>query len=186
MTMIELSAAEELANQGMAELVCSRSPAQPAAAVKTLLASIDRVFIPSALRECLHAGLWVAADELDRAHEICQQVPNSFGSAWHAVVHRREGDFWNSKYWWRRAGGVAWNSVAARLGTTEARGGAGGLSRAMEATFPGGQYDPARFVDLVEGWHSRRDEAMKSALALVQRAEWMALFEGCWKSAGGP
>ena len=50
MGVIELSAAEELAIQGLVVLVCTRRPDQPAARVKTLLASIDRVFIPSALR----------------------------------------------------------------------------------------------------------------------------------------
>src|SRR5687768_18283310 len=51
---------------------------------------------------CVLAGLWLFFDELDRAHRIVQEVTSSSGSFWHAIVHRREGDFSNSKYWYAR------------------------------------------------------------------------------------
>lgn len=50
------------------------------------------------------AALWLYIDEIDRSHTICQAIPGPVGSLWHAIVHRREGDFWNSKYWFRQAG----------------------------------------------------------------------------------
>ena len=53
----------------------------------------------------LKAGLWLYVDDIDRSHQICQDIPNQMGSFWHAIVHRREGDFSNSKYWLRQAGG---------------------------------------------------------------------------------
>ncbi len=73
----------------------------------------------------LTAGLWLYADDLERSHAICQADPSPTGSMWHAILHRREGDFWNSKYWLRQAGAhpafVGWSG-----------------------------YDPARFVDQVQ------------------------------------
>ena len=51
------------------------------------------------------AGLWLLAGELDRSHEISQTIDNATGSYWHAIMHRREGDFSNAKYWLRRASG---------------------------------------------------------------------------------
>src|SRR6187401_2907583 len=54
-------------------------------------------------RACL-AGLWLRFDDLDESHRVSQELHNAEGSFWHAVMHRREGDFGNSKYWWRRVG----------------------------------------------------------------------------------
>jgi hypothetical protein len=43
-------------------------------------------------------------DDLDRSHTISQSIETPTGSFWHGILHRREGDFSNSKYWFRRAG----------------------------------------------------------------------------------
>src|SRR5262245_28830658 len=50
------------------------------------------------------AGLWLWHDFLDESHSISQDLSITEGSWWHAMMHRREGDFWNSKYWLRRVG----------------------------------------------------------------------------------
>lgn len=50
------------------------------------------------------AALWLYVDELEKAHQIVQDVHTPTGAFLHAIVHRREGDFWNSKYWYRQAG----------------------------------------------------------------------------------
>src|SRR4051812_20974225 len=48
------------------------------------------------------AGLWVWHDGLDESHRISQKIETPDGSYWHAIMHRREGDFSNSKYWLAR------------------------------------------------------------------------------------
>ncbi|MFZ4509159.1 MAG: hypothetical protein ACOYON_15845 [Fimbriimonas sp.] len=50
------------------------------------------------------AGLWLYVDELEKAHVLVQDLDSAEACAWHAILHRREGDFSNSKYWWHRAG----------------------------------------------------------------------------------
>ena len=50
------------------------------------------------------AALWLLAGELDRSHAVSQEAHSAEGSFWHGIMHRREGDFWNSKYWFRRVG----------------------------------------------------------------------------------
>src|SRR5689334_18276195 len=43
------------------------------------------------------AGLWLWHDYLDESHRICQALETETGALWHAIMHRREGDFSNSK-----------------------------------------------------------------------------------------
>jgi hypothetical protein len=53
----------------------------------------------------LLAGLWLYVDDLDRSHTISQALHTRTGSLWHAIMHRREGDFSNSGYWLHQAAG---------------------------------------------------------------------------------
>src|ERR1700733_10019050 len=48
------------------------------------------------------AGLWLWHDGLEESHAISQGLHSATGSFWHAIMHRREGDFSNSKYWYAR------------------------------------------------------------------------------------
>lgn len=50
------------------------------------------------------AALYLKHGFLDASHKISQQVETRTGSYWHAIMHRKEGDFSNSKYWYRRVG----------------------------------------------------------------------------------
>ena len=47
-------------------------------------------------------AMWLWHDFLDEAHQIAQADESPEGSWLHAIVHRREGDFSNSKYWYAR------------------------------------------------------------------------------------
>lgn len=42
------------------------------------------------------------AGEWDRAHRIVQEYGDSTACWIHAVLHKIEGDAWNSRYWYRR------------------------------------------------------------------------------------
>jgi hypothetical protein len=52
----------------------------------------------------IRGAILYALDELDTAHQIFQDDPSELGSYWHGMMHRREGDFDNARYWFRRAG----------------------------------------------------------------------------------
>ena len=41
----------------------------------------------------LRAGIWLYVDDLDQSHRVSQTVHTPTGSYWHAIMHRREGDF---------------------------------------------------------------------------------------------
>lgn len=55
--------------------------------------------------DLLKTGNLRPGDEMDRAHQICQDHEGSPLFDWiHALVHRIEGDDGNAAYWYRRAG----------------------------------------------------------------------------------
>ncbi len=66
--------------------------------------------IPEVVLECglsgklAESGLWLLANDLDRSHVISQDHASVDGAFWHGIMHRREGDFGNAKYWFRRVG----------------------------------------------------------------------------------
>ncbi len=105
-----------------------------------------------AARPPLLAGLWLYVDDLDQSHTISQSIDDTTGSYWHAIMHRREGDFSNSHYWLRQTG----NHPAMALID---------------------DYDAHRFIDEVAAAH-RKGEA-PAQLVSRQRREWMALFQWC-------
>ena len=50
------------------------------------------------------AGLHLWNDDIDRCHGIVQTMKGKNASYWHAILHRREPDYGNSEYWYRRVG----------------------------------------------------------------------------------
>lgn len=113
----------------------------------------------------LQAGLWLYVDQLDRSHAVSQAIESPTGSFWHAIMHRREGDFSNAKYWYRRVGQ---HPAMSRI---EIAGGSGAAGTTV------GKYDPHAFVDRVELAHRRGDSPPD--LIALQHLEWKALFEWC-------
>jgi hypothetical protein len=52
----------------------------------------------------LHQAATLAlAGEWDKAHEIAQSYNDPIACWIHAVLHKIEGDEWNSRYWYARA-----------------------------------------------------------------------------------
>src|SRR5712692_4548746 len=85
-------------------------PTQPVPAnLAALATNMEQAFAPHPIQDqemaqaCL-AGLWLYHDYLDESHRISQGIETSSGSYWHGVMHRREPDFDNAKYWFQRVG----------------------------------------------------------------------------------
>lgn len=45
------------------------------------------------------------ADDWDGAHKIAQDYSDHYANWIHAVLHKIEGDAWNSRYWYARTEG---------------------------------------------------------------------------------
>ena len=126
------------------------------------------------------AGLWLAFDFLDESHTISQDLHTPEGSYWHALMHRREPDFSNSKYWFRRVGTHPIFDGLQREAARLAAGTAG--QGAFLATQP--SWAPLAFVDLCESVHDEK-AAGHDLCRQVQRVEWELLFAFCFERARG-
>ena len=72
-------------------------------------ASLDKLFHGESVKnttfgEAIKSGLLLWNDALDESHDISQGLENQTGSYWHGIMHRREPDYSNAKYWFGRVG----------------------------------------------------------------------------------
>lgn len=67
-------------------------------------ASLGATVPPDGLSDPL-AALWhLEKGNWEAAHNLAQDDPSPEGAWVHAHIHRIEGDDWNARYWYRRAG----------------------------------------------------------------------------------
>ena len=136
-------------------------PGTPIAEVRTDLDAM----MPTLPLGC-QAGLWLAFGHWERSHQVAQDLDTPEGSFWHAVLHRREPDAGNAKYWFRRVGP---HPIFAELATAALALGYG----------DGPTWDAARFVDDCER-HRDTGTEIEATLKAVQAKEWELLFAWCW------
>jgi hypothetical protein len=132
---------------------------------------------------CCVSGIWLLYDCLDESHAISQGIDTSSGSFWHAIMHRREGDFSNAKYWFRNVGQ---HPVFAELGERAhvAATFRNADSSLGETHLRDGIWDPFAFVDLCQAVARGQTGARELCLD-VQQAEWELLFDYCYREAVG-
>jgi len=140
-------------------------PGTPLAALQREIAAAAKELPPACA-----AGLWLHFDFLDEAHQICQQDEGHPGrDFWHAIMHRREPDAVNSKYWWRRVGPHP-------------------VLRLLREHAPAIGYaftTPEAFVDECERVRGTGSDAEVIARR-VQRLEWELMFDQSHKASRPP
>lgn len=145
------------------------------------------LFVPLPIRDelaasaCL-AGLWLYHDFLDESHAVSQSIADAAGSFWHAIMHRREGDFSNSKYWFRRVGA---HPVFADLGAFAASQFAASSDSRLASLATAPAWDPFAFVDLCQRALGA-GTPLEDAARRLQEREWWLLFDHCHRRARGP
>ena len=149
--------------------------------------TIEKAFAGQPLRDansaaCCISAIWLWHDFLDQSHQISQAIETASGSFWHGIMHRREGDFSNAKYWFRKVGshdlyttlGAAAETIVAAQPDQQ---------ESLQLT-DNGQWDPFQFVDLCQQ-ALETDSSKKSLCQQLTRLEWQLLFDYCYHQACG-
>lgn len=138
----------------------SARPALEVLDVKSAFAHAKGGVVDRKMAECCLAGVWLLHDFLDESHQISQGIDTTSGSFWHGIMHRREGDFSNAKYWFRHVGH---HPVFDLLAERE------------------GAWDPYAFVDSCQS--AVRSGQNRDRCLDLQQLEWELLFDYGYRMA---
>ncbi len=168
--------------------ICAALSAEPITELFAPLKPRD----PHAARACV-AGLLLLYDGLDESHSISQELHDATGSYWHGIMHRREPDYGNAKYWFARvrrhpifpAVAAAAREIAREHLAQHPWPAAGWLLNAES-------WQPEKFVDLCQAAAAastdRASGTPQQADLLcrhIQRKETELLLEFCYQAAIG-
>jgi len=123
---------------------------------------------------CCLSGLWLLHNFLDESHTISQDVQSSTGSFWHGIMHRREPDYGNAKYWYRRVGS---HPTYVPL-MTAVREQHADFARSVTSD---GDWDPFAFVDACQ--KAASNQTLQAICRDVALLEWQLLFDYCYQLA---
>lgn len=136
-------------------------PAEPAIAAVISGVSGESVRQTTLLR----AGLYLMHDFLDPSHIQSQSMEGDpDADLWHAIMHRREPDYGNSKYWYRHVGD---HPVFGELASLAAPL----LTTAGVPGFSSDRWDPYRFVDLCQ--QAEREQSPQNLAA--RQVQWIEM-----------
>ncbi|MGQ0634095.1 MAG: hypothetical protein ACT4QC_05780 [Planctomycetaceae bacterium] len=169
------------------------SPPRPPASRDWLLKCL-REFIPQELpgvvgdqatATALTAGVLQWHDYLEESHAISQSIEGKgrhrIGDYWHAIMHRREPDYGNARYWFRHVGRQpVFASLAGEAFAILRAAPAPVAARWRDRLCRSDGIDPVAFVDLCESLAGDEESELALAARRIQFAELWLLLEFNW------
>jgi hypothetical protein len=113
------------------------------------------------------SGLLLWNDDLDGSHTIAQDLDDAHGAYLHGVMHRREPDYGNSKYWFRKVGGHALFSQL-RDAALDLLSDAPARDPYRKAIEGAQEWDPYRMIDWCSSAAEEREVAFLRALQAIE------------------
>ena len=139
---------------------------------RALQPALEATHLSPTRKRTIQSLLLLWHDHLDASHEISQSIENPDGAFVHGIMHRREPDFGNAGYWFRRVGrhpafGPLVESVSAALHSAS-------VETLANRLVPKGEWDPFGFIAACE--EARRRPADILVLRNIQQLEFEALL----------
>lgn len=134
------------------------------------------------------AGLWLLHGDADASHRQSQSIEDEgrhrCGNFWHAIMHRQEPDYGNSKYWFRRVGQCGFLAeLAQRADELIAADGSDGSQRwRTKLGLPRG-WDSFAFVDWCEAAALASDVSQTELIRRIQFLEMHLLLRESYSDA---
>lgn len=139
-------------------------------------------------RLAFEAGILLLHDDLDASHRCSQAIEGEGrhhpGDYWHAILHRREPDDSNAKYWFRHVGE---HPIFADLLSETATCAAGSSSpefrRWAAEQSAKSTWDPYAFVDVCSRAERATDPHFRQSCQQLQYREMLRLLVWTWRFA---
>jgi hypothetical protein len=163
---------KELTSLGPEQRV-SREP------LKSLEGKLARLFsetsVPPSAKPLICALVLLWHDYLDESHSISQGIHNEDGSFLHGIMHRREPDYGNAKYWFQRVGEHPCYPIIAEkaykiLSDTNSH-------EFKQKLIHDANWDAFAFIDPCESALRKNNELTISILKQIQEIEFKTLLE---------
>jgi hypothetical protein len=156
------------------------SPRPDVLSIAELNAELARLLEKTELPEASHlltrAIVFLWHDHLEEAHSISQEIETKDGSYVHGIIHRREPDYGNARYWFNRVG---FHDCFTTLAT---RARAIATAELQRRLIKSKAWDPFGFIDACETATKKKVPEEIHALRAIQGEELRLLLQHCLAS----
>jgi len=127
----------------------------------------------------VESALYIYFDCFEEAHQIAQDHEGIYGNWLHAILHRREPDAGNSKYWYQRVNGPpsVYEGIGVKALEILGKNPVNELDSLAQKISKSKTWEPGTFVDLCDKFRKKEPSSLPyKALVEIQEIEWRGLL----------